>query len=94
MLHWHGDTYALPSGAVRLASTPRYAEQAFAIGANVLGLQFHPEVDGGGIEHWLIGQAGAVNVDSVRADADKHGMNAGRAGAAMLRDWLARAFCG
>ena len=94
VIHWHGDTYALPSGAVRLASTPRYAEQAFAIGANVLGLQFHPEVDGSGIEHWLIGQAGTVDVAELRAGAAAHGAAVGRSGAAMFRAWLAQAGVG
>ncbi len=40
----HGDTFDLPPGAVRLAGGSAYANQAFRIGANVYGLQFHVEV--------------------------------------------------
>jgi GMP synthase-like glutamine amidotransferase len=40
----HGDTYTLPSGAVRLASSKRYEEQAFRLGRATYGLQFHVDL--------------------------------------------------
>jgi len=43
-LHWHGDTFDLPSGAIRLAESDGCKNQAFAYGEKVIGLQFHIEV--------------------------------------------------
>jgi GMP synthase (glutamine-hydrolysing) len=46
VLHWHRDSYTLPPGAVRLASSDLCVEQAFRVGDNVYGLQFHVEING------------------------------------------------
>jgi GMP synthase-like glutamine amidotransferase len=43
-LQWHGDTFDLPRGAVRLARSDAYEQQAFRFG-RAYGLQFHLEVD-------------------------------------------------
>jgi GMP synthase (glutamine-hydrolysing) len=45
VVHWHTDTFAIPDGAVRLAASDRYENQAFRYGERVYGLQFHLEVD-------------------------------------------------
>lgn len=52
--HWHGDTYALPPGAVRLAESAACAQQAYAFdGSRVLGLQFHLEVTQANAREWF-----------------------------------------
>ncbi len=43
-LQWHGDTFDLPDGAVRLAGSPAYPNQAFRYGDAAYGVQFHLEV--------------------------------------------------
>jgi GMP synthase (glutamine-hydrolysing) len=52
MLHWHGDTYDLPVGAVLLASTPQCPHQAFRIGSHAVALQFHAEVQAEQVRVW------------------------------------------
>jgi GMP synthase-like glutamine amidotransferase len=42
-LQWHGDTFDLPDGAVRLAGSPAYPNQAFRF-EKAYGVQFHLEV--------------------------------------------------
>jgi GMP synthase-like glutamine amidotransferase len=43
VFHWHGETFDLPPGARRLARSAGCENQAFQIGPNVIGLQFHLE---------------------------------------------------
>ncbi len=52
VIHWHGDTFDIPAGALRLATGERYPNQAFRYGRNVYGLQFHVEVDDAMAEAW------------------------------------------
>ncbi|MFB5646421.1 MAG: type 1 glutamine amidotransferase, partial [Nitrosopumilaceae archaeon] len=52
VFHWHGDTFELPKGAVRLAHSKDYENQAFQLGSAV-GIQFHLEVDESMVNLWL-----------------------------------------
>jgi GMP synthase-like glutamine amidotransferase len=51
-LQWHGDTYELPAGAVQLARSADYEQQAFVLG-RAYALQFHLEVDGALAQEWM-----------------------------------------
>ena len=52
VFHWHGDTFDLPDGAVRLASSEHYDNQAFQY-KSADGLQFHLEVNEEMVNLWL-----------------------------------------
>ena len=52
VLHWHGDTFDLPPGAVRLAETDACVNQAFRLGRHAYGLQFHVETDAALVRTW------------------------------------------
>ena len=49
--HWHGETFSIPPGAARIASSPHCANQAFALGKH-LGLQCHVEMTPEMIRSW------------------------------------------
>lgn len=42
-LHWHGETFSIPSGATLLGSSKACKNQGFLWGERALGLQFHLE---------------------------------------------------
>ena len=60
-LHWHGDVFELPSGAVNLASSELTAHQAFRYGKSAYGLLFHLEMT-----EAMIGEMAASFGDELR----------------------------
>lgn len=94
-LHWHGDTFDLPHGATRLASTGLCENQAFSIGPNVIGFQFHPEASTQGFEKWLIGHAAelaaaAIDIPTLRADAATYGAQLAHKAGRVATGWLSQ----
>jgi GMP synthase-like glutamine amidotransferase/tetratricopeptide (TPR) repeat protein/DNA-binding CsgD family transcriptional regulator len=50
---WHSNHFALPSGAVRLARSPRFENQAIRFGRVAYGIQCHLETSREDLEAWL-----------------------------------------
>jgi GMP synthase (glutamine-hydrolysing) len=95
VFHWHGDTFDLPLGAVHLASSELFPQQAFSYGRG-LALQFHPEVTAQGLESWFAGIEGHVEgvpgltVDQLRQGALQHDEELQTRSRNFLTVWLAR----
>jgi GMP synthase-like glutamine amidotransferase len=63
VIQWHWDAIVeLPPGAVLLAASPRYTNQAFRVGTKAYGLQFHIETPPEMVRGWA-----AADADGVRA---------------------------
>jgi GMP synthase (glutamine-hydrolysing) len=93
VLHWHGDTFDLPAGAMHLARTAQYPNQAFAIGSHALALQFHPEVEVEALERWYVGHAcelaGAkIDIPRLREAGLRYGPGLEKAAGDFWRQWL------
>jgi GMP synthase (glutamine-hydrolysing) len=70
IFQWHGDTFAIPDGAVHLATSPDCRNQAFRYGDNVYGLQFHLEVDAPMIHRWLHAPVNVRELEGLRGSID------------------------
>ncbi|RMG00810.1 MAG: amidotransferase [Nitrospirae bacterium] len=56
VFQWHGDTFDIPKGCVRLASSEAFPNQAFVFNGNTYALQFHIEVTPSIVEEWFSGE--------------------------------------
>jgi GMP synthase-like glutamine amidotransferase len=52
VFHWHGETFDLPAGAELLAYSQACRNQAYRVGENVYGLQYHLEVTPEMLDDW------------------------------------------
>ncbi|MEI8374464.1 MAG: type 1 glutamine amidotransferase [Planctomycetota bacterium] len=53
-IHWHGDTFSIPPGAVWLASSEGCDNQAFQFGDRVVALQFHLDYSAESIDNMIL----------------------------------------
>lgn len=78
VFQWHGDGFDLPAGALRLASSVDYENQAFRVGKKIYGLQFHLEVTPRMIERWIderskdLAQVPYISSDKLIADTQNY----------------------
>jgi GMP synthase-like glutamine amidotransferase len=71
VLHWHGDTFDLPEGAVLLASTLQCPNQMFRFGACAYAVQFHIELVAGDVARWVREDADFVATANGPGGADR-----------------------
>lgn len=94
MTQAHFHTFAIPEGAVRLASSPLYPNQAFRFGDRTYGVQFHPECTIEGFRRWQEGKWAPYGKPGAqtRAEQDALMMEADAAQADWFYDFLAKLF--
>jgi GMP synthase-like glutamine amidotransferase len=97
-LQWHGDTFDLPDGAVLLASSPAYANQAFRF-EQAYGMQFHLEVSPEMAREWaeipeyvasLERTLGAERAPEFLAAIERDAEGMRSAGRALFERWVDR----
>lgn len=88
VLHWHGETFDLPQGAIHLASSDKFKNQAFRVGRKTYGLQFHLEVDEAMVREWvdkdLDGDSGLVSDPRIILDEIRQHIGRVRFGGALV----------
>ncbi|MCY7324735.1 MAG: gamma-glutamyl-gamma-aminobutyrate hydrolase family protein [Microbacteriaceae bacterium] len=93
VMQWHGDSFRLPAGATRLASSAEYSNEAFRLGDYALAVQFHPEITGTMYEEWIAQGAAELarhGIDGAELleQRDRYAERMERAALAMLGEWL------
>lgn len=68
---WHGEGFALPTGAVPLATGTTFSHQAFRYGDTAFGLQFHPEMTAQLIDEWTTRGADQLDLPGAQP-RDRH----------------------
>jgi GMP synthase (glutamine-hydrolysing) len=91
---WHGEGFEVPSVGVHLAAGDKFPNQAFRMGANAYGIQFHPEVTQAMMQRWSEKAAhrlvlpGAQARDAMRRGWHEHDAKLARWLENFLHRWL------
>ena len=70
VFHWHGETFDIPAGARRLASSDIYTNQAFKYGEAAYAFQFHIEVSEQIIYDWMAGED--IDINKLKAETGRY----------------------
>ncbi|MGD9480461.1 type 1 glutamine amidotransferase [Shinella sp. G-2] len=95
IFQWHSDTFSLPEGAVRLATSAGAENQAFRIGRATYGTQFHFEAGREVVDSWAtifpdyIERSAPGWLAERAAHAARDGASAEATGLALARAWVA-----
>lgn len=95
VLHWHGDTFAIPAGAMHLCRSEACENQAFVYGDRIVGLQFHLEATADSVRELCEGSADELQPSAWVQDATTLQSNAAHFDdnnerLASLLSWLAQ----
>lgn len=71
VFQWHGDTFETPAGAVNLASSRDFPNQAFRYGSRAYALQFHLETDGEMVRDWLGKEENRREIEAAAVSAER-----------------------
>ena len=94
---WHGDTFDIPAGGVRLATSELCANQAFRWGDRAYGIQFHLEVSSALARSWgevpeyrdaLERTLGPGALDDLVGDLERRGEALVDVGKKLFERWL------
>jgi GMP synthase (glutamine-hydrolysing) len=94
--HYH--QFAMPSGAVGLASSQLFPHQAFRYGKTAFGLQFHPEASRRMLERWIERRGDRNNAPGAHpparqlSDHDRYDASLGQWFLGFLANWATPAF--
>ena len=87
-LHWHADTFDLPSGAEWLAYSAKCRYQVYRYGRRVYGIQFHPEITAEMIVDWCAQPVNCGDVATLNAPIDPGAADSGPLARQILERWL------